>query len=108
MKHMLKRTLEALMIKAHQDWNKMIFLSGPRQVGKTTLAQEYQKRYRQSVYFNWDNFDDQKRLIKDPYFFRNLDRSPSQKPLVVFDEIHKYSRWKNYLKGVYDTYSRDF
>ncbi len=86
----------------------MIFLSGPRQVGKTTLAQEYRKRYQHSIYFNWDNFDDQKRLLKDPYFFRNMDRSPPEKPLVIFDEIHKYARWKNYLKGVYDTYAKDF
>ncbi len=105
---MIKRSLEELLIRIHHQWGKMIFLSGPRQVGKTTLAQEYQKRYTHSVYFNWDNFDDQKKLLKDPYFFRNLNRTPPERPLVVFDEIHKYARWKNYLKGVFDTYGKDF
>lgn len=105
---MLKRSLEDLMVRIHQQWGKMIFLSGPRQVGKTTLAREYQKRYAHSLYFNWDNFDDQKKLLADPYFFRNLNRKPPERPLVIFDEIHKYARWKNYLKGVFDTYGKDF
>lgn len=105
---MLKRSLEDLLVHIHQQWGKMVLLSGPRQVGKTTLAREYQKRYAHSVYFNWDNFDDQKKLLADPYFFRNLDRTPPERPLVIFDEIHKYARWKNYLKGVFDTYGKDF
>lgn len=105
---MFDRTAENLIQKVHKAWGKMVFLSGPRQAGKTTLAKVYQKKYHTSIYFNWDNYDDQKKLLKDPYFFQNLDRNPAEKPLVVFDEIHKYSRWKNYLKGVYDTYASDF
>jgi predicted AAA+ superfamily ATPase len=87
---------------------KMAFVSGPRQVGKTTLARAFQKRFAQSAYFNWDVITDQKRLLKDPYFFEREDRDPGKPFLVVFDEIHKYARWKNYLKGAYDAHRRDF
>lgn len=87
---------------------KMAFLSGPRQVGKTTLAREFQKSFSQSLYFNWDLITDQKRLLKNPYFFAEADRDPGQPFLVVLDEIHKYARWKNYLKGAYDGHHREF
>ena len=87
---------------------KMAFLSGPRQVGKTTLARQLQKTFPQSLYFNWDIIPDQKRLLKNPYFFEGVDREASKPFLVVLDEIHKYARWKNYLKGAYDGYQRDF
>lgn len=87
---------------------KMAFLSGPRQVGKTTLARQLQKTFTQSLYFNWDIITDQKRLIRNPYFFEEADREASRPLLVVLDEIHKHARWKNYLKGAYDGYQRDF
>jgi predicted AAA+ superfamily ATPase len=28
---------------------------------------------------------------------------PPEEPLLLFDEIHKYARWRNLLKGIYDT-----
>lgn len=87
---------------------KMAFLSGPRQVGKTTAAREFQKAFGQSLYFNWDIVTDQKKLLGNPYFFEAENRDASRPFLVVLDEIHKYARWKNYLKGAYDGYHRDF
>ena len=86
----------------------MAFLSGPRQVGKTTLAQDYRKKFEQSLYFNWDIVSDQKKLLRNPYFFEEENRDPAKLFLVVLDEIHKYARWKNYLKGAYDRVHRDF
>jgi uncharacterized protein len=87
----------------------MIFLSGPRQTGKTTFVKEIvSKNYFPVTYFNWDNIDNKKTLLKDPYFFQSVDTEPSRKPLVIFDEIHKYRSWKNYLKGVYDQFARRF
>ncbi len=74
---------------------KMVFLSGPRQVGKTTLALALLKADETSpAYFNWDAEEDQKRLLR-------LEFPPKTK-LLVFDEIHKYKRWRNWLKGLYD------
>lgn len=87
---------------------KMAFLSGPRQVGKTTAARELQKTFTQSLYFNWDIITDQKKLLKNPYFFEESDRDPAKPFLVVLDEIHKYAHWKNYLKGAFDAHHRDF
>ena len=77
---------------------KMIFLTGPRQVGKTTLSLSIlsRKKAREThpAYLNWDDIKDRNK-IKDGKF------SPSYK-LIVLDEIHKYSRWQNLVKGFYD------
>ena len=104
---MLQRTL-GRQLERIMSHGKMAFLSGPRQVGKTTLAREFQKSFSQSLYLNWDIINDQNRLLKNPYFFEEADREPAKPLLVVLDEIHKYARWKNYLKGAYDGYHRDF
>lgn len=74
---------------------KMVFLSGPRQVGKTTLAlQLLQGNEEHPAYFNWDYVPDQKRLLDLEF--------PTNQKLLVFDEIHKYKRWRNWLKGLFD------
>ncbi len=84
----------------------MLFISGPRQVGKTTVAQEYLAANKGGIYFNWDIITDQKKFTKNPYFFEDENRTLNN--IVVLDEIHKYSRWKNYLKGAYDKYKNEF
>ena len=105
---MLVRPLQKLVIEILTRYGKMAFLSGPRQVGKTTLARNIQKQFSQSLFFNWDDIRDQKRLLKDPYFFQKENRNPSHPFLVVLDEIHKYARWKNYLKGAFDAFKDEF
>ncbi|MFN7905703.1 MAG: ATP-binding protein [Pseudobdellovibrionaceae bacterium] len=76
---------------------KMVFLGGPRQVGKTTLAQSLLKNYRDDhpAYLNWDS-DIHRNKIKN----RNW---PKSEPLIVLDEIHKFKNWRNMVKGFYDT-----
>ncbi len=105
---MLPRTLSPHLRAVLEDYGKMAFVGGPRQVGKTTLAEELRRRYERGLYFNWDIVTDQRRLIADPYFFAAESREPGRPFLVVFDEIHKYARWKNYLKGAYDRYRDEF
>ena len=105
---MIKRTLLALVDTIISEFNKMAFVSGPRQVGKTTLAQHYQRSFDQSLYLNWDTLPHQKRILTDPAFLEKENREPDQPFLVVLDEIHKYARWKNYLKGTYDQYKDEF
>lgn len=78
----------------------MAFVSGPRQVGKTTMARSMLST--DGTYFSWDIATDRRRLARDPYFFERDPRQGSGLPLLVFDELHKYARWKNYLKGVFD------
>ncbi len=75
---------------------KMVFLYGPRQVGKTSLSFTLLKNGNEQhpAYFNWDFAKDRKKLL-------NNQLPPHQK-LLIFDELHKYSRWRNWLKGIYD------
>jgi predicted AAA+ superfamily ATPase len=76
---------------------KMVFLSGPRQVGKTTLALQVLESLSPNtpVYLNWDR-PEHRRSIRD------LDWSRTG-PVAVLDEIHKYHRWKTLIKGFFDT-----
>ncbi len=74
---------------------KMVFLTGPRQVGKTFLARDIQKSFGKAIYLNNDDIDDA-RTIRNREWPLNIE-------LVVLDEIHKLKDWKNYLKGTFDT-----
>ncbi|MBI2891898.1 MAG: ATP-binding protein [Nitrospirae bacterium] len=105
---MIERLLLGPVGRVVGDYAKMAFVSGPRQVGKTTLAKRFLERFGQGVYVNWDVLTDQKRIVRDPYFFEKENRNPRKPFLVVLDEIHKYARWKSYLKGAFDGYSKEF
>ena len=86
----------------------MVFLAGPRQAGKTTLAQLIADGFTNSLYCNWDIPEHRARLLQSPDFFTSLTRHDASPPLIIFDEIHKYRDWKNYLKGVYDQFAVDY
>ena len=87
---------------------RMVFISGPRQAGKTTLARAIGGAFSDETYFNWDYPENKRLLFKDPTFFAKQSRRGTQAPLVIFDEIHKYRAWKNYLKGIYDQFHEDY
>ena len=72
---------------------KAVFMSGPRQVGKTTLAQSLAPPVRR--YLNWDILEDREFILRE--------RFPKEK-FVIFDEIHKFKNWRNYIKGICDRY----
>ncbi|MBI5491064.1 MAG: AAA family ATPase, partial [Deltaproteobacteria bacterium] len=86
----------------------MVFVAGPRQAGKTTLARLIAGTFVNSVQVNWDIPTERARVTADPTFFTSAPRRNDSPPLVVFDEIHKQRRWKAYLKGVYDGWARDY
>lgn len=86
----------------------MVFLAGPRQSGKTTLAHIISRSFANTLYFNWDIAEHRKRLIGNPTFFEAVERKDASTPLIIFDEIHKYKEWKNYLKGVYDQFHQGY
>jgi len=71
--------------------HKMVFVAGPRQVGKTTLARALPGGRR--GYLNWDIGEDRTRILAREF--------PNAK-LWIFDEIHKYRSWRSLLKGLYD------
>lgn len=77
---------------------KMVFLGGPRQVGKTTLALSLIKGADEThpAYLNWDVRGDQQLLLAGGL--------PAGQPLIILDEIHKYKHWRNLVKGFYDQY----
>ncbi|MEW6185164.1 MAG: AAA family ATPase [Thermodesulfobacteriota bacterium] len=105
---MIKRTAIEIVDEIIEKDKKMAFVSGPRQVGKTTLAKQYLTQFRQGLYLNWDIPTHQKRILTDPLFFEKENRDPRKPFLVILDEIHKYARWKNFLKGSYDQGQEDF
>ncbi len=74
---------------------KMVFVGGPRQVGKTTIALDILAGDEQHpAYLNWD-FADVKRILLHGGL-------PPDQPLIILDEIHKYPQWRNFIKGLYD------
>ncbi len=77
---------------------KMVFLGGPRQVGKTTLALSLLEDADEShpAYLNWDSYETQRMLLDGVL--------PADQSLLIFDEIHKYRHWRNLVKGFYDKF----
>ena len=80
--------------------NRMVFIGGPRQVGKTTLAlsllppKEISQRY-----LSWDKTEHQRLIIQE--------KLPIINGRMVLDEIHKYHRWRNFLKGYFDVHKKN-
>jgi predicted AAA+ superfamily ATPase len=91
------------ILKDHFEQNRQIaFVTGPRQVGKTWVC-----RSLGNAYFNWDNIDDRRTLLRGPGALAEalgLDQLRAQPPIAVLDELHKYAKWKTLLKGFFDTY----
>ncbi|BAS67409.1 ATP-binding protein [Bathymodiolus septemdierum thioautotrophic gill symbiont] len=84
--------------KITQDLTKkMVFLTGPRQVGKTSLSLSLIGDTQSNLYLNYDNFEHRAQI-------EQMNWLPSV-TLLVLDELHKMPNWKNYLKGLYDTKS---
>ena len=80
----------------------MAFISGPRQVGKTTTC-----RALADAYVNWDDYDGRALVLAGPQTLvaeLSLDRLAERRPVVMFDELHKFPQWKTFLKGLFDTY----
>ena len=95
--------LYTLVLKDHLESNRqMAFVSGPRQVGKTTVSLDLS-----DFYFDWDNVNHREVMLSGPKSIAGecgLDVLREKKPIISFDEVHKYSKWKDLLKGFFDTY----
>jgi len=88
----MKRYLDELVLKDLAT--KMVLLTGPRQVGKTTLGRQLMATFAKAQYLNWDVQVDRGVLQRQSW-------NPRAK-LLVLDEIHKMRGWKSWLKGVFD------
>ena len=95
MSYSKKRYLQAFILKDLKE--KMIFIEGPRQVGKTTMslniAKSTNKKY---IYLSWDDASDRKFILKQQFPVENF---------IIYDELHKFSQWRNYVKGLYDKHN---
>lgn len=89
----MQRYCEPFIVKDLKK--KMVFIGGPRQVGKTTLSRRIlNDAFVSGEYFNWDFEQDRRTIIALKW--------QSDAELIIFDELHKYPRWKQWIKGVYD------
>jgi len=103
----IKRLYENVLKEHLNELQQMAFLIGPRQVGKTTIALTTENLTQDLTYLNWDNKDHRKIILNGPAFiadYASLNKSFETTPIIVFDEIHKYRNWKNFLKGFFDVY----
>lgn len=90
----MKRYLETSVREDLRE--KMVFVGGPRQVGKTTLALQLLQAENENhpAYLNWDIPKVQRTLIQGEI--------PANQKLIVLDEVHKYKKWRGLVKGIYD------
>ena len=82
---------------------QMAFVSGPRQVGKTTTC-----RSHADAYANWDDLDHRERILSGPAGLLaglGLHRLTGKPPVILLDELHKLRRWKLFLKGLFDSHA---
>ncbi|MFN0206874.1 MAG: ATP-binding protein [Planctomycetota bacterium] len=97
----MPRYLESLIAKDLKK--KMVFVGGPRQVGKTTLALNLLGASDTNLdgeetpgYYNWDYVQHKSAIL--------AGQLQTEQKRIVYDEIHKYPQWRNLLKGFYDHY----
>ena len=109
-KKYISRSVETYAFDEELIARHMVFLAGPRQVGKTVLAKQWLKNQDCStLYFNWDDISTRQAYLGDNRFFESAARSLNKKdPWIVFDEIHKRIRWRDILKGAYDQFGDEF
>ncbi len=81
--------------------NKMVFVGGPRQVGKTTFALTFlpQSTEKHPAYLNWDDISNRGDLLRGEL--------PGGQKIIILDEVHKYARWRSLIKGFYDKNKSD-
>ena len=88
----MKRHIEEIILSDLKK--KMVFITGPRQVGKTWFAKQIMAFYKSPQYLNYDVEEDRRIILKTAW--------KPECDLLIFDEVHKMKNWKMYLKGVFD------
>ncbi len=98
----MKRIYESIITDHFERNGEMLFISGARQVGKTTTAKNI---VGDGLYLDWDVQEDRLDIIQGQrHLSTRLNAVPNQ--MIVFDELHKYADWKNFIKGFYDLRSK--
>lgn len=103
----MKRMYEDMLREHFSQDRQMAFVGGPRQVGKTTMVSRLLGPG--DTAFNWDRPSDRALILKggdvlaDHCGLSDLSVAGGKR-LIAFDEIHKFKRWKNLLKGFFDSF----
>ena len=100
----ISRIYESVVKRHLENERQMVFLSGPRQVGKTTLCECFQTRY-----LNWDKGADRDIILsgeEEVARVSGLEQACKVQPILTFDELHHYKHWKRFLKGFFDGYGK--
>ena len=98
-----RRLYNAILGDHLRNQRQMVLVSGPRQVGKTTTCRDLA-----GLYANWDDLYHRERILAGPAHlveWFGLDRLAASVPTILFDELHKFPRWKQFLKGFFDSYA---
>lgn len=104
----LMRRIYQTAIEQHLSQDRqMIFLAGPRQVGKTTLGKLCLDGKYPYQYLNWDSVNQREKILLGAEhlyqdFSPNIMTEENMTPVLFFDELHKYKKWKSLLKGYFD------
>ncbi|MFH1428523.1 MAG: AAA family ATPase, partial [Candidatus Margulisiibacteriota bacterium] len=107
---MIKRNLNITCFSTDFG-SQMRFIAGPRQAGKTTLAQSFlEELFQENLYFNWDFRETRLAYQQDTDYYLHalLNVGSAKNYWFCFDEIHKYPKWKDILKEVYDKYGQQY
>ena len=86
----------------------MVFVMGPRQSGKTTVAHNIIDDQKSAQHLSWDNTNDRDLILQGTKAVAEsigiTNTLKDVKPIICFDEIHKYVNWRDFIKGFYDSY----
>ncbi len=105
----MRRIYQETLRRHLSKYRQMAFLMGPRQAGKTTLSLEAAGEWPVHFYFNWDNPAERLLFLEGVGAIAKqagLGEIQETKPILIFDEIHKFGKWKNFLKGFFDLYEK--
>ncbi len=107
----MKRCYESIIEEHFLQNRQMLFLVGPRQVGKTTTSLEVASPRPNTFYLSWDSQEDRRLILKGPDTVATALELQTLKleegvSFVIFDELHKYRKWKTFLKGFFDKHSK--
>lgn len=104
----MRRLYDQVIEKHFEEDDLIFFLSGPRQVGKTTSSREAANTLSDHVvYLSWDHEESRLKILEGQeavFLHAKIDRLSEKMPVIIFDEIHKYEQWKNFIKGFFDAY----
>lgn len=105
----MKRVYHSVITSHLKHDEQMVFLAGPRQVGKTTISKTCMPK-ELTKYLNWDVKEHRTHILKGAVHVAEhlgLQVVKEEKPLVIFDELHKFNKWRDFIKGFYDLYKAE-